>query len=157
MTMQKIAEKLETHWHNIWGVIDLHMSKEESRALCSLHHSVSKTVGPNAMRGKFGEAHHNYKGPCIGKNGYITVKPPGKKRLQMHNQVILEIFGIEKLPRGWEVHHIDEDVTNYDPDNLAIMTRKGHGAIHSLYRGDPKWLRLKKLRLAEIMKFMTLQ
>lgn len=155
MTMQRVAAELGTTWHNVWGVLKEHATIEERKAWGSLHHSTSKLGEQNPMSGRKREAHPNWKGRSKGKNGYTTHLDEDGNRIPHHVYVVLKELGLKKLPKGWEIHHIDTDPGNDSPDNLALVTGKGHKTIHSLYRGDPAWMRLKKLKLAEIIKYTT--
>lgn len=38
------------------------------------------------------------------------------------------------IPKGWVVHHKDEDKSNNDPDNLEAMPRKEHQRLHATGR-----------------------
>jgi hypothetical protein len=37
-----------------------------------------------------------------------------------------------KIPKGYLIHHIDNDILNDDINNLALLTRKGHFEIHKI-------------------------
>jgi len=37
-----------------------------------------------------------------------------------------------KLPKGYLIHHIDENSLNDDINNLALLTRKAHFEIHNI-------------------------
>lgn len=41
------------------------------------------------------------------------------------------LLGINKIPRGLVVHHIDGNPSNDDIDNLALMTHTAHNRIHA--------------------------
>jgi hypothetical protein len=49
--------------------------------------------------------------------------------------LVAKSLGLEELPAHWEVHHIDEDKTNNDLDNLAIVTKRGHRKLHRVLLG----------------------
>ena len=149
--MQKIAQTLGTTWHNVGGVIKEHMTLAERKACGSLHHSVSKTNGPNGMRGKFRDQHHNWIGECNAKNGYKTILNDDSERVPAHHYSMLKALGLKELPPGFVIHHIDEDITNNHPDNLAIASRSGHMRIHAMYKGRP----LKKLKSVSRTRSMT--
>ena len=39
-------------------------------------------------------------------------------------------YGRDKIPEGWEVHHIDFDKHNNDLENLIVVPTEVHVAIH---------------------------
>lgn len=41
------------------------------------------------------------------------------------------------IPKGYIVHHKDEDITNDSPDNLELMTRAKHSSLHHLGKKNP--------------------
>ncbi|WP_413777057.1 HNH endonuclease, partial [Streptococcus pneumoniae] len=49
---------------------------------------------------------------------------------------MMEALGLEKLPENLVVHHIDGDAKNNELDNLALLTREGHVAVHYLQSKD---------------------
>jgi hypothetical protein len=59
------------------------------------------------------------------------------------------------LPETLDVHHIDSDTKNNDLNNLALVTRAGHQAIHALQLQDSLSLALKKSTLAQAWLSMT--
>lgn len=40
----------------------------------------------------------------------------------------------QRVPRGWVLHHIDENKLNNAVNNLQLMTRGAHALLHSVYR-----------------------
>ena len=64
-------------------------------------------------------------------------------------------LGLEELPEQFVVHHIDEDPMNNSLDNLALVTRPGHNAIHFLQVKESRALQLKQSTIAEAVKSMT--
>ena len=51
--------------------------------------------------------------------------------MNMHQRVICQALGIKKIPKGLIIHHIDENTSNNDIDNLALITYTAHNRIHS--------------------------
>jgi hypothetical protein len=49
---------------------------------------------------------------------------------------------IGPIPKGWVVHHRDEDKTNNDPSNLVAMPRGEHQRLHSTGRSGSDKQRL---------------
>ena len=51
-----------------------------------------------------------------------------------------------KIPKGYLIHHIDEDTLNDDIHNLALLTRKAHFEIHNIGKmGRDKIAKKKRL------------
>lgn len=147
LSQREIAETLGTTPHNVLGVLKTCLTTRERRAMCSLSHSRSKMGEKNPMKGKRFEEHPNWKGVIEGKGKYLTILTP-EGRIPYHRHVVKHLD-------QFEVHHIDGDPSNNDPDNLAIVTSGGHSMIHALQRIDPAWLRSRKLKLADITQSMT--
>jgi uncharacterized protein YjlB len=47
-----------------------------------------------------------------------------------HRVTAAKSLQIPELAAHLEVHHIDGDKLNNDPDNLAIVTKRGHRRLH---------------------------
>jgi hypothetical protein len=136
-TMKQIARQLGTTENSVQAVIGMNMPREERRALAILRYSASKIEAKNPMFGKLAEQHPNWKGPRPDQKGHMTIICE-RKRVFVHREIMLKALGLPKLPEGLEVHHIDGDGENNDPDNLALVTRKGHSTIHALQRRGGK-------------------
>ena len=132
-TMQALAQQLGTTFHNVQHILRMHMPEAERKALKALRYSVSKTGTKNPMKGKVGPAHHNWKELCSDGYGYMTCLHKGK-RVFVHRLVMAQALKLEPwdLPQILDIHHIDEDKSNNDLDNLALVTRQGHMNIHFL-------------------------
>ena len=97
----------------------------------------SKTGELNPMSGNTKDKHHRYVERYVTKQGYVWVDAPdwfegsrrGLKALE-HNVVGCKKYGITRVPKGSVIHHIDEDKTNNDPDNLELMTISEHMRHH---------------------------
>lgn len=53
------------------------------------------------------------------------------KRMSAHAREICIALNIPEVPKGFVVHHIDENKRNNNIDNLALMTITAHNRIHS--------------------------
>lgn len=65
--------------------------------------------------------------------GYYLGNVPieGRKRkypMRAHVYVWRKHYG--DIPKGYEVHHIDEDPSNNDISNLMLLSRSTHGQLH---------------------------
>lgn len=74
--------------------------------------------------------------PTTVKNGYQTVSlihsKFGKKSHLIH-RLIFSAF-IKEIPFGYDVHHIDEDKSNNNIENLKILTKREHMTLHALLK-----------------------
>ena len=65
-------------------------------------------------------------------NGYICIG--GSKNRLLKRKVYIHKFVAEnfigEIPKGYVVHHVDEDKQNNCVDNLRIITHKEHNDIH---------------------------
>lgn len=91
----------------------------------------------------------------VDPKGYVLVPTPcwmkrENKYSYEHQVVMLEALKMDSLPKGWIVHHINEDKTDNRLDNLALMTQQGHTAHHQ-GNSHP----LSKLTMWEYEEFMT--
>jgi predicted DNA-binding protein YlxM (UPF0122 family) len=64
----------------------------------------------------------------INKNGYY--ESTTKDRLMLHNYNWEKING--KIPKGYEIHHIDLNKLNNNIENLKLVTPSEHTKIHSI-------------------------
>jgi hypothetical protein len=64
----------------------------------------------------------------INKNGYYECTT--KDRLMLHNYNWEKING--KIPKGYEIHHIDLNKLNNNIENLKLVTPSEHTKIHSI-------------------------
>ena len=74
-------------------------------------------------------------GEFMDKDGYIQAQTPQwmireSQYSLKHQIVILEALGLDILPKGYIVHHINEDKTDNRIENLALMTNAAHMALH---------------------------
>jgi len=154
-TVKQVAKELKTTPHTVQEILNRSMSRKERKALAMLRYSAAKSGSRSPMWGKFEEKHPNWKGTCDDHKGYLTIKRNGR-RIFVHHETMLPLLGLKRLPRRLEVHHIDQDRHNNHPDNLAIVTRGGHSALHAImrYRETKQW-RSRKSKLAEAMKYST--
>jgi hypothetical protein len=51
------------------------------------------------------------------------------KEYKVHVLVWQSVFGIK--PKGYEIHHKDQDKSNYDIDNLELLSSSDHRRIHA--------------------------
>lgn len=154
LTMMQVAERIETSVSNVIYVLNQWMPDAERRALSKVRYSASKTGSKNPMLGKTGSLHHAWVGECDDGKGYLTCIHKGMRQF-VHHVVMMQALGLEEWPENLEVHHIDSDPKNNSLDNLALVTDKGHKAIHYLQVKDSIMLKQRKLSIADALKYMT--
>lgn len=151
LTMIAIAQRTKLTYHNVSFILNTFMPEAERRALARVRYSESKLGKKNPQKGKRAA---NWKGECDDGYGYLTCLHKGK-RVFVHRLVMAKALGLVALPRRFAVHHIDGNPKNNELDNLALVTDAGHKAVHFMQVKDAKDVVLKKLRLAEAMKYLT--
>jgi len=72
------------------------------------------------------------------KNGkYILVVPPKKYKGTLYRgryayeHHVVWCLAAGPIPKGFHVHHIDQDTNNNSIDNLCLMSSKAHNAFHA--------------------------
>lgn len=113
-------------------------SKEYRSTRKTATYSNSKQSTLNPMTGKFLTEHHNYIGAVSDGKGYLMVVKPvwytgrkGSKHVFQHQVVICEYLGITAIPKGWCVHHCDENPHNNRFDNLVLLSTRDHMRLHN--------------------------
>jgi hypothetical protein len=73
---------------------------------------------------------------CQDKRGYYEAGIKGRKT-RLHRYIYEQAHG--PIPRGYDVHHIDEDKTNNSLENLQMLLRSAHNSYHGAKNGN-SWL-----------------
>ncbi|MBO4734960.1 MAG: HNH endonuclease, partial [Paludibacteraceae bacterium] len=66
---------------------------------------------------------------------YKTTELKNGKKTCTH-RLVWEQFHQQKIPPGYEVHHIDGNGKNNDPTNLVLLTISEHRALHAKLRKE---------------------
>lgn len=72
----------------------------------------------------------NEYGQFITQGKYKAVQYVGQ-RMSEHQRSFCIALGIDKIPHGFVVHHLDKNPRNNDINNLALLTITAHNRIHS--------------------------
>ncbi len=111
------------------------------RRLCAL----SKQGHKNPMTGKSGKKHPRHKDDYINWQGYRFVDAPAwyegttkAGKVMEHVCVGCEKYALRSLPKGYVIHHKDEDKLNNHPDNLELLTISQHMKVHAELRRNLK-------------------
>lgn len=80
---------------------------------------------------------------------YLSTQVIGSSRIRLHVYVWLKYNG--EIPKGYQIHHYDENKDHNDIENLMCMTKKEHldwHAIHDREKMIPVWCKsLDKARI----------
>lgn len=128
-TTKSVALSLGTTFHNVSHILSQALEPERLKAEQALRYSRSKTGAANPMQGKSGSQHHNFIGRISDGHGYLQIKV-GRRYVLEHRLVMSKALGVGRLPKGWDVHHLDGDKENNALENLALVTKEGHRRLH---------------------------
>lgn len=142
LTLQQIADTLGLKLTYVWKKVKQNYSSEYRKTRKVNSYRKSKQGDKNPMFNKFRESHHNYIGDVSDGKGYLMrLKPDwytgrkGCKHVFSHHVVVCEHLGMTQIPRGWCVHHCDENPHNNDFDNLVLLTMSDHRKLHRYLEG----------------------
>ncbi len=143
LTQAQIAERLGISQASVSNYAKRHYSSAYRKQRKVANYSRSKQGDRNPMFGVRGAEHHNYVGVVSDGKGYLMVLKPdwytgrkGSKHIFLHHVVVCEALGLSAIPRGWCVHHCDENTQNNRLSNLVLLTLADHVRLH-------QWLALK--------------
>jgi len=112
-------------------IFKIKTSSNKRRMYCS------KNCQANAYKTRYrGTDNPNYRPTHIDK-GYTFSYKIGK--VPLHRLVVLEFFGINKIPSELQVHHRDCDKRNNIPTNLVVLTNSDHRWLHKQYGNACLW------------------
>lgn len=137
LTMQQIADRSGLTYKQVFDYVKANYSTAYRKQRKSVSYSNSKLGAKNPMFGINSEDHPNYVGVISDNKGYMMVLKPdwytgrkGSKHVFEHHVVVCENMGLTEIPRGWCVHHCDQQKTNNKFGNLVLMTLTDHVRFH---------------------------
>lgn len=138
LSLAAIADAMGVSLKQVRKVWDTYPAafRKTRKQLC---YRTSKLGTNNPMLGKCGEAHPGFVGQVGDGKGYLLELKPdwytgrrGSKHVFVHQLVVVRHFGLTEMPRGWVVHHCDENKHNNSFDNLVLMTVADHRRLHTM-------------------------
>ena len=82
------------------------------------------------MMTKYGNGHQR-------TDGYIQITSGPYKGKLLHRLVYEENYG--PIPEGFHIHHLDNDKTNCNPENLLLLSKSNHHKLHFNMVNNPRW------------------
>lgn len=141
LPINKIRSQAGIRTSTVNDILKAHFSEEYMRQRKSHLYSLSKQGDKNPMLGKCGDEHPNYQGVVSDGKGYLMCLKPewytgrvGCTHVFVHTVVMCEALGLTELPKGFVVHHINNNPHDNSIDNLALMTNSAHSKLHTYQR-----------------------
>lgn len=137
---QTIADHFELAEWYIGELSRKWLSKEERHKRKVAQDRKNKSGEGNPMRGRTGLLHHNSTTEVTRCMGYKTVFTPDwwegkrmsefKSRIYEHHYVYCSANNLTSLPKGFVIHHIDQNIDNNDISNLQMLSISEHIKLH---------------------------
>ncbi len=71
---------------------------------------------------------------------YADFREAGKRKKKALHRYIWEEYNSRPVPAGYDVHHIDKNTFNNNPENLILAERSSHRSTHQVQRwSNPKY------------------
>lgn len=154
LTLSQIVRVLHLNHEYVLTLLHEMYSDEQIKQRSARLYSKSKSGDNNPGRLAKKKTGHglNFRGgqPCETKEGYLLVPNNGvldksdvkqfhcdtgdQTWVYQHQLVMLTALGLNKMPKGWNVHHIDKNTKNNNLNNLALMSAGAHARLHARER-----------------------
>lgn len=103
---------------------------------------------------EYNDTYATYNGKRFKKDSrtgyYLSTAPIGSRRMRLHRYVWETETG-NKIPKGYDVHHVDRNKDNNDIDNLLLISNTDHLTIHQHIMTDAE-LKARSERVAKYMR-----
>lgn len=152
--LQDICRQVKLSDFEVKMVLRKYYTEEQVKERKSRMYRKSKVGEKNPMKLRTGSNHPNYLGtPDVSDgNGYLMrVKPEwykgrvGSHHVFTHTLVMCEALGLDHLPEGFVVHHIDGNRRNNNLNNLSLMISGAHSRIHQIQKKLAKFSKVQRL------------
>ncbi len=80
---------------------------------------------------KKGKEHPRFKDGLAGKRGQYKRVQINKKRVNLSHKIFCEFHNIASVPKGFVIHHIDENKDNNSIENLMMLSKSKHSKLHA--------------------------
>lgn len=87
-------------------------------------------------------------------DGYKLDYLPKFGRIKLHHKITFETLDIDKIPKGYCVHHRDCNVDNNDVENLVLLTHSDHKWLHKQFGNATLWAFMNnKIKLKTLLQW----
>lgn len=85
------------------------------------------------------ENNPNFRNKMYDSDGSRLIWSDCYGRLKLHHAICFDVLNIDRIPKGYCVHHRDCNHQNNDPENLVILNHSDHRWIHKQYGSATLW------------------
>ena len=86
-----------------------------------------------------GKNNPNYRGKQYDNDGYRINHYPKIGRIKEHHYIVLNYLKLDKIPKGYVVHHRDCNIYNNVPENLCLLSPSDHRWLHKQFGNATLW------------------
>ena len=142
LTYQQIADELKSSAKVVWRVAKDRLSEEERKARKAKNYRRAQLGALNTMYNRKGKRSPFYKTYVEDSDGYILIFPPawyrgtrgGSRRVYVHHVIYCKRVGLDKIPQGMHVHHIDCNKHKNKVWNLIGISSAQHTRLHAILK-----------------------
>ena len=103
-----------------------------------------------------GKKNPNYRGKIVDNDGYLITYTEKKGRINLHKLVVFNFLKINKIPKGFQIHHRDCDKYNNTEDNLVLLSLSDHRWLHKQFGNATLWAYMhNKIDLDSLIEWST--
>ena len=130
LSIEELAKQHKIRTQTASKYIQLKLGEKQFQRVSALKRSYHKTTGKSRI------VITRKNGAILDGHGYILIPTPlwlkrQQKYTYEHQVVMLKKLGLEMLPKDFVIHHINEDKTDNNLNNLVLLTNSAHMYLHT--------------------------
>lgn len=98
-----------------------------------------KCMGKHMSLHMIGENNPSYKGREFDADGYKLDYIPNVGKIRVHHYITFKELNINKIPKGYNVHHRDCDLLHNTAFNLVLLNNSDHLWLHKQFGSAVLW------------------
>lgn len=139
-TLTQLRKEIGIRYNTIADIWKAHYGEEAFKERKRNRYRKSKLGANNPMKGKYKKLHPGWidSDRISTRKGYIRIRAPewykGKQwggYVDEHSAVYCKSRGLDKIPEGFVVHHLNMVKDDNSPENLIILTNSDHLLLHA--------------------------